>query len=51
MLSKTQFLNMLENYKNAVLTTRVNATDRGALKKGLKSATTIFGRVLKLILN
>jgi len=41
---------MLEKYKNAVLTTSVAATDRDTLKKGLKSATIIFGKVMKQLL-
>jgi hypothetical protein len=49
-IKKTQFLTMMENYKNSVLMTSVAPTDRDSARSGLKKAVFIFGKVLGLLL-
>jgi hypothetical protein len=49
-IKKTQFLTMMDNYKNAVLTAVVAPTDREAVRAGLKKAVKWFGKVLGVLL-
>jgi hypothetical protein len=48
-LSKGQYLSMLENYKEVLLTTRVEAVNRDTVRSGLKKATKIFGNLLQMV--
>lgn len=49
-VTTSQFLSMLENYKNCVLTETIAPTDIEIINNGLKKATKVFARVLRQLL-